>query len=131
MKLRWWKTAQEKAAEFKSIRDPQPDDVFLAECALPPTEYARRVALTVRRSVAEYGMVDPLYIRADDRYPEQLSALSGWDSLDFLDWRIRFERELGLIVPREAWRTIEGPGFSVRQLIQTILNLGPLDPIRR
>ncbi len=57
MKLRWWKTAQERAAEFDAIRPRQSDNAFLASCALPSTAYARRVALAVRRSVATYGIL--------------------------------------------------------------------------
>ncbi len=131
MKLRWWKTAKERAAEFETTRPPQPDEAFIAECALPPTEHARRVALAVRRSVATYGMCDPQYIRASDRYPEQLGMLSGWDSIDFLGWTLELDKELKLAVPNEAWKSLNGRGFGVRDLIQTILDQSRLRPIGR
>jgi hypothetical protein len=131
VKLRWWKTAQERAAEFEATRSPQSDEEFLAECALPPTDHARRVALAVRRSVATYGICDPAYIRPHDRYPEQLGMLSGWDSIDFLGWTMELDEELKLVVPNATWTSLKGPGFSVLQLIQAILEQGELRPIGR
>jgi hypothetical protein len=131
VKLRWWKTAQEQAAEFEATRPAQSDEAFLAECALPPTDYARRVALAARRSVASYGMCDSQYIRPGDRYPEQLGMLSGWDSIDFLGFTLELDKELKLLVPNAAWKSLKGPGFSVRELIQVILDQGELPPISR
>ena len=131
MNLRWWKTAQERAEEFQATRPPQSDEAFVAECGLPATDHARRVALAVRHSVATYGMCEPEYIRVDDRYPEQLGMLSGWDSIDFLGWTLELDKELKLVVPNKAWKSLKGPGFSVRELIQAILDQGELRPIGR
>ena len=95
MKWRWWRTADEKAADFAKDRERQTDEQFFSECGLPDTAQTVRIALAVRRSVASVGAVEPEYIRTNDRYPEELAALSGWDSLDFLDWVFQLERELG------------------------------------
>jgi acyl carrier protein len=128
MKLRWWKTADEMAEAFIATRQPQSDEAFVASCNLPPTAYARKVALAVRNSVASYGMVDTQFIRADDSYPKELSLLSGWDSIDFVGWILELERELGMIVPDKTWDPIThfGMQFSVRDLIQAILDQGEL-----
>lgn len=76
-------------------------------------------------------MCDPDFVRADDRYPEQLAMLSGWDSIDFFAWVLELDKELKLIVPKETWKLLKGPGFSVRELIHAILQHGKLPPIGR
>ncbi len=114
----WWKTAAEMAEDFARKREPYPDDDFVRDCELPDTPEAQRVCLAVRRSVASYGMVDPLFIRASDRFPEDLRELSGWDSIDLLAWVFELERELGKkpIVTRAVLDDI-GVTFTVRDLV--------------
>ena len=107
------------AADFARTRSPQADADFLAECQLPDDAEANRVALAVRRSVGKYGMVDPLFIRATDRYPEELIVLSGWDSIDFLTWVMELEDELGEPV-RSEWFDGLRDGFSVRDLAHCV-----------
>ncbi len=84
MKWRWWRTAEEMAADFAASRKSQHDSNFISECGLPDTPLASRVTLAVRRSVANYGLVDSKYVRADDVYPDQLIELSGWESIDLV-----------------------------------------------
>jgi hypothetical protein len=117
MKLRWWKTADEMAAEFAATREPQSDAEFLSACALPAG--ATAAALAVRRSVAKYGMIDPAYIRATDRYPQELMALSGWDSIDFLEWVMTLEDELAERV-RSEWFDALPESFFVRDLAECV-----------
>ena len=91
-RLRWWRMADEMAADFATKYPAQSDAEFLAECGLADAPVA---ALAVRRSVATYGMVAPDHIRSGHGCPGALMELSGWDSLDFLEWVFELERELG------------------------------------
>jgi hypothetical protein len=107
------------AADFARTRSPQADADFLAECELPDDAEANRSAIAVRRSVAKYGMIDPTFIRATDRYPEELMALSGWDSIDFLGWVIELDDDLGEPV-RSEWFDGLPESFSVRDLAHCV-----------
>ena len=126
---RLWKTAEEKAVEFSSTRVPQKDEEFLEECGIPNNADAKRIALAVRRSVGVYGMVDPSYIRVTDRHPGELSALTGWDSIDFVDWKMRLEEMLGEAIPNEAWNVLKEP-FSVRDLVLCVY-YAPRRPLKQ
>ena len=120
MKWRWWRNAQEQAEDFSKNRGEQADEQFITACGLPDTPEATRIALAVRRSVARYGMVDAKYIRVEDRYPDDLSTLSGWDSIDFLAWVFELERELGgEKIPKRAFDRIRQP-FAVKDLILAV-----------
>ncbi len=68
-RLRWWRTADEMAADFASQHLAQSEDEFVAECGLAD---APVVALAVRRAVAAYGMVAADHIRAGHGYPGAL-----------------------------------------------------------
>lgn len=119
MKWRWWRTADEMAADFAADRTPETDEHFIAACNLPDTPEAVRVSLAVRRSVASYGMIDPKFIRATDGYPNELVELSGWDSIDFLAWIFELERELEMPISRKAFRDIRQP-FTVKDLVSAV-----------
>lgn len=112
------RTAHDKVDEFRVRRSRQPDPEFLAECDLPDGAEAVRVALAVRRAVGSVGLVDPLFIRASDRFPEELGVLPLWDSLDWMGFVLALEWELEDEPPREIldWRVRDG--FSVKQLVQ-------------
>jgi hypothetical protein len=81
-----------RVAEFTQGRTPQADAEFLTDCKLPAAPHAQRVALIVRAVVAEEGSVDPRFILASDRYPEDLEILPSWDSPDWLDFILRWRR---------------------------------------
>jgi acyl carrier protein len=118
---RWRKTAEEMASAFAATRAPQTDEEFIRECGLADDAEAAALALAVRRSVASYGMVDSQLIRATDRYTEELSALSGWDSPDLLSWWCDLEQELGRRVPaEEVFRDINFRGCSVREMVRAL-----------
>jgi hypothetical protein len=116
---RWWKTADAKASAFAGTRAPQTDEEFVRDCGLADDAEGAALALAVRRSVASYGAVDSQAIRASDRYPEELAALSNWDSLDLLGWFLELEEVLGREVHSgEAFGDINPRnGFSVRDLV--------------
>lgn len=119
MKWRWWRNADEMAAEFAAKRKPLGDEQFVSACRLPSNPLATRVALAVRRSVATYGMIGPEYIYAEDVYPDQLIELSGWDSIDFLSWVLELEKELEVAIPDHIFQDID-LAFSVQELAQRV-----------
>jgi acyl carrier protein len=117
---RIFKTAHCKVADFRRGRDRQSDERFVAECELPDDPDAARIAIGVRRVVASVGLIDPLFIRASDRFPEELGILPLWDSMDWLSLMLELEEELGRW-PRESigeWE--QQHAFSVKQLVQAV-----------
>src|SRR5688572_23201458 len=96
MSLRLFRHWTTRVAEFTHGRAPQPDAAFVADCHLPALPEAERVALIVRAVVAEEGSVDPQFIFANDRYPEDLEILPSWDSPDWLDFIMRLEEKLSI-----------------------------------
>ncbi len=114
-----FKTAHAKVADFRAGRSRQPDEQFVAECALPDDPEASRIAVGVRRAVASVGLVDPLFIRASDRFPEELGALPLWDSMDWIALILALEEELGKPPPRSLGEWRHRGAFSVKQLVQT------------
>jgi acyl carrier protein len=118
---RWWRTAQEKASTFAATRSAQSDGEFLRDCGLSNDDESASAALAVRRSVAKYGMVDAQAIRAADRYPEELIALSGWDSIDLLAWVFELDAQLGVRVPYEQlFREFDVRAFQIRDLVKIV-----------
>ena len=117
---RIFKTAHAKVADFRAGRIRQPDEQFVADCSLPDDPEAARVAVGVRRAVASVGLVDPLFIRASDRFPEELGALPLWDSLDWISLILALEEELGKPPPQplEDWR--QQRAFTVKQLVLSV-----------
>ncbi|HEU5117507.1 MAG TPA: hypothetical protein VFT74_12755, partial [Isosphaeraceae bacterium] len=117
---RGFQTAHDKVDAFRDGRNRQSDDEFLAECHLTGDPEARRIGLAVRRAVAGVGLIDPLFIRASDRFPEDLGVLPLWDSMDWMSLILELERELETPPPStiEEW----GPQgrFSVQQLAQAV-----------
>ena len=99
---------------------PQADEEFLATCDLPSTPDAARIALIVRRAVAKYGLVDPLYVRAADRYPDELVVLPQWDSLDWMQVIFELEQELNTPLDEQAlFSRLSHPG-AVKQLVSEV-----------
>ena len=87
---------------------------------MPEDEDAERVALAVRRAVARVGLVDPLYIRADDRYPDELVVLPLWDSIDWLELIFTIEDELNLSISDKEVELMT-KNFSVRSCVHDTL----------
>lgn len=113
--FRHWTT---KVAEFTAGRTPQPDDEFLAACSLPPGDKSVRMALAVRKVFGEEGSVDPRFILASDRFPEDLSILPFWDSIDLLDLVFKLEQELHIKI---TMNTLPYPRFTVREFVHGLL----------
>jgi hypothetical protein len=123
--LRVFKPAHCKVADFRRGRTRQPDDEFLADCGVAPGTEPARIALAVRRAVAATGLVDPLFVRAQDSYPGSLEVLPLWDSMDWVALQFEIERELGQpvrwqagqIVPQSGPLTVSGMVTGVRDLL--------------
>jgi acyl carrier protein len=80
-----------------------------------------RTAVAVRRAVAGVGLVDPAFIFASDRFPDDLDVLPLWDSMDFLDLTLRLEKELDVEIPnRIAEGLFDIRGFTVRELAERV-----------
>lgn len=99
MSFRVFKPARIKVWDFRRGRQRETDDQFFLACNLPNTPWARRVALAVRRAAANVGMVDSQFIRVDDSYPGTLELLPLWDSMDWTEFTVEFEHELGQRIP--------------------------------
>lgn len=78
------------------------DTDFVTACDLPDDPIAAHVALAVRRDVANVGLVDSQFIRPEDDYPGSLEALPLWDSMDWLEFVLELEEELGIAIPDEV-----------------------------
>ena len=81
-------------------RLPIGDDDFLRACEIPDEPLRINVALAARRVIAELGTVPAETIHPDDSFAHDLVQLPYWDSLDWLDFIFRVERESEQKVPR-------------------------------
>jgi acyl carrier protein len=115
---RIFKTSHGKVAQFRAGRSRQSDEQFVADCELPSNPEAVRIAIGVRRAVANVGLVDPLFIQASDRFPEELGVLPLWDSLDWVSLVLAMEEELGKPAPQPFQDRKQRREFSVKQLVQ-------------
>ena len=86
---------EEQIARFCAGRSLQTDERFLLDSNLPANAATARIAIAVRRAVANIGTVDPQYIRPGDAYPDQLAVLPLWDSMDWFAFRMELEEQLG------------------------------------
>lgn len=112
----------QQVAAFCKDRTRQTDEQFVADCGLPNDAEAVRIAIAVRRAVADVGAVDPEFIRADDDYPGSLEALPLWDSMSWYEFEFALEMQLGT--------RFEDPGavslpndekFTVRQMAAAVI----------
>ena len=121
MSLRPFKHWTIRVAEFTQGRTPRSDDAFLADCGLPDDPDARRIALVVREIFAEEGSVDPKFIYAADRYPEDLEILPSWDSLDHLALIMRIEKKSDIRIPDRDVGNLCQPRFTVGEFIAVLV----------
>lgn len=119
-----FKPAHSKVDDFREGRTRQSDSDFLADCGLTLGTEAAEVALVVRRAVAGVGLINPLFIRADDSYPGTLEVLPLWDSMDWLAFVLEVERELGQSLPYGSSDLASKSGpVTVRDLVARVRQL--------
>src|SRR5881227_1559115 len=123
MPLRLFRHWTTRVAEFTQGRIPQPDIAFVADCQLPAVPDAEPVALVVRAVVAEEGSVDPQFIFASDRYPEDLEILPSWDSPHWLDFIMRLEEKLNIRISDRDAEPLYMPRWTVRELVQRAVSV--------
>ena len=121
MRRSFLKGSHAKVADFKKGRERQSDEDFLRDLGFGDSAEEREVALAVRRAVANVGLIDPLYIRADDRERDELSVLPLWDSMDWVALLMELEDELGLAIPDKEAEKIKVSDFSVRSCVRDTL----------
>jgi hypothetical protein len=83
-------------------RPPMGDDEFLKQCEIPDDPLRISVALAARRVIGELGTVPAETIHPDDTFAHDLVHLPYWDSLDWLDFIFRVERESQRRFPRSV-----------------------------
>jgi hypothetical protein len=115
-------SAERKVAAFCEGRSRQPDDQFVAECGLPNDPEAARVALGVRRAVANIGRVEREFIRADDLYPDTLGVLPLWDSMDWAAFTFELEDQLGTRLT-DGGMILAAERVSVKQMAADVYRL--------
>src|SRR3712207_8437464 len=86
------------------IRRPPRSTLFPYTTLFRSGADAARVALAVRHAVANVGLVDPLFIRADDRAEGELAVLPLWDSMDWVEFVMELEAQLGTRLDRKSTR---------------------------
>ena len=121
MSLRLFQHWTTRVAEFTKGRTPESDDAFLAACGLPDNAETRRIAIGVRDVFGEEGSVDPKFIFATDRYPEDLEILPSWDSLDTVDLLMRIEEKLDIRIPDRDADQLFRLRFTVREFVATMV----------
>ncbi|MBI5383884.1 MAG: hypothetical protein HZA90_04275 [Verrucomicrobia bacterium] len=126
-----FKTAHHKVDDFRQGRIRQADEEFLQDCQICSGTEAARIGLAVRRAVGGVGLVDPLFVRADDSYPGTLERLPLWDSMDWVAFEMEVERELGEPLPSgEHVPTPSAQRMTVRDLVERVRELMRPSPTR-
>jgi acyl carrier protein len=114
--------ARRKAERWPIEREPQDDATFLTACGFAPDSPEAAIAFTVRRVIAELGVVKPAEIHAEDRWPEELGTLDFWDSIDLLHFIFSIELAAGAKIPvDEGLRTFFRSGFVVSDLVEHLV----------
>jgi hypothetical protein len=121
---RFFPTPEQQVAEFCKDRSRESDKEFLAACCLPEEIDAARIAIAVRRVIANLGKVDAQFIRHDDKYPAQLGKLPMWDSIEWLEFFLQLEDELGVRISEAQMREFFQPdtkgGISVSEMVSRV-----------
>lgn len=99
-------------SDFKATRSPQDDEEFIRACNLPAGTKPSTIALGVRAAIAELGQVEPMYIRANDSFDDELISLPFWDSLDTYAVVLTLEEHLGIHISDNEAQQIRHPEMS-------------------
>jgi hypothetical protein len=128
MAFRWLRrfcpTPEQQVAEFCKHRNRESDSEFVSNCCPAAQADAARVAIAVRRAIARLGQVHPEFIRHDDNYPAQLGKLPMWDSIEWLQFFLELEDELGVRISDGQMRSFFEPdsnaGMSVSKMVSRV-----------
>jgi hypothetical protein len=99
-----------------SVRPPQTDVAFVAECRLPDVPFAAPFALAIRREVARRARVAPEQVWASDRLPEEWHDLFIRESLDAAEFVMELEQVFGVTIPDWAAVVFSRESVSVAVL---------------
>src|SRR4051794_25672586 len=113
---RWGTRARYMARPEASVRPPQTDAEFVAECRMPDVPLAAPFALEVRREVARRARVAPELVWASDRLPEDLGDLFNRESLDTAEFVMELEGQFGVTIPDWAAVVFSRESVSVAAL---------------
>ncbi|MEQ8835940.1 MAG: acyl carrier protein [Lacipirellulaceae bacterium] len=119
-----FKLSAQMLADFKSTRSPQEDEEFVRECNLPAGRKSSVVAIGVREAIAELGQVEPTYVRANDRFDNELVSLPFWDSLDTIEVILTLEKSIGIPITESEAQRIRHPesvrGMTVSDFVTDV-----------
>jgi hypothetical protein len=102
------------------------DGEFLKACEIPNEPLMIDFTLAARRVIAELGRVPAETLRPDGSFAHDLVQLPYWDSLDWLDFMFRVERECRRIIARpvfdEMMRSSErwAADLQVRHVVRSL-----------
>jgi len=107
-----YKSSAHRVAEYRLTHAPQESDDFVRACNLPAHSQASAIALAVRDAIAELGAIDPVYIRADDSFDDDLATLPFWGSLDTVGVVLALEQHLSIRISDDDAQCVRHPEFS-------------------
>jgi hypothetical protein len=127
-----WLMMHRKATRLAATRwrerPPMSDRAFLAACEIPDESLPIELALAARRVIAELGTVPAETILPDDTFAHDLVQLPFWDSLDWMDFIFRVERECELKLSRPIFCEVainliprRGTDLQVRHVIMAVV----------
>jgi hypothetical protein len=99
-----------------SVRPPQTDAEFVAECRMPDMPFAAPFALAIRREVARRARVAPEQVWASDRLPEEWGDLFIRQSLDAAEFVMELEQEFGVEIPDAVYKLFSRESVGVGEL---------------
>jgi acyl carrier protein len=112
---------EERVAQFCAGRSPESDDVFLSDLGPTIDPETQRIGLAVRKAVGRVGSVGAEWIRASDAYPDQLSLLPIWESMDWMIFVMELEEALDTqFNDKEFERVRVVPRVTVAELVAGI-----------
>jgi acyl carrier protein len=107
-----FKSSAQRLAEYKDTHSPQDDGDFVQACNLPAHPQSSAIALGVRDAVVELGEIDAPYIRASDRFDQELTHFAFWGSLDTIAVVLEFEKHLGVRISDDDAQHIRNPEMA-------------------
>jgi hypothetical protein len=88
---------------WRASMDVEPDDTFLELCGATGSEHARKIALAFRSSLASIARVPRTLLPARAKLFEDLGERLKIDCADWVDVRVRVERELQIHMADDHW----------------------------